>query len=90
MSIVDSIVGHCVSIEDGGFMRLVNGASLTVSRSLFKESASKGHGGGISVVGAIVDIRESSFERCYSAGEGGALWASQFLRYPNVPLNSSV
>ena len=42
------------------------------------------------MVGAIVDITESSFERCYSAGEGGALWASQFLRYPNVPLNSSV
>jgi hypothetical protein len=72
----------CVTIGDGGSIRAMSGANVTISDSIIQHSSSSGSGGALAILGARATIYRVSFVNCTSAGAGGAVWASGLKLYP--------
>jgi hypothetical protein len=80
-----SIVG-CSSDADGGSIRAFSMATLVLRDVVIRNSVSRSRGGAIALVGASMNMINSTFERCHADGAGGCVWMSKFERYPEQPV----
>jgi hypothetical protein len=80
-----SIVG-CSSDTDGGSIRAFSMATLVLRDVVIRNSASRSRGGAIALVGASMNITNSTFDRCHAHGVGGCVWMSKFERYPDLSM----
>ena len=80
MTIVNVNFSDCRALQDGGVMRIYNGAKVTMEDSIIQRSSSRGSGGGVALVGAQATFTRSSFLECTAAQAGGAVWGSDAPR----------
>ena len=71
LQVINSSIFDCAATEDGGSLRVMDGALLVMSDSLVQGSCSEGRGGAVAIVGATARVRACSFQAC-SAQSGGA------------------
>jgi hypothetical protein len=68
MTIENVNFSDCRTVQDGGVMRIYNGAKVTMIDSIIERSSSRGSGGGVALVGANATFTRSSFLEC-TAGQ---------------------
>jgi predicted outer membrane repeat protein len=83
LAISNSTFVACTSREDGGSVRVLNGAVLKVTGSLFVRSSSMANGGAVAIAGAKASVTFSSFVNCSAPnGLGGAVSIFGISPYP--------
>ena len=85
----NSTFRNCNVKADGGAIQAINGAYVQIVDCRFVNLRSSGYGGALSVVGGVIDVKDTNFTQC-SSQMGGAVSIVDYQCSRSEPVLSSV